>query len=89
MPALIPGGARDGDEDAVQCATRETCEEMGVCADDIEVLGRLPDRISTVDLFRTAPGRSLARFAQEPPRHTRREASPVVATGSRLPSRPS
>ena len=42
----FPGGARDGDEDAVQCATRETCEEMGVCKDDIEVLGRLPDRIS-------------------------------------------
>ncbi|MHC4958866.1 MAG: NUDIX hydrolase [Planctomycetota bacterium] len=42
----FPGGAREGDEDAVACAVRETCEEMGLCADDIDVLGRLPERVS-------------------------------------------
>jgi len=42
----FPGGAREDDEDAVACAVRETCEEMGLDADDLEVLGRLPDRVS-------------------------------------------
>jgi len=42
----FPGGAREDNEDAVTCATRETCEEMGLTADDLEVLGRLPDRVS-------------------------------------------
>jgi len=42
----FPGGAREGDEDAVTCAVRETCEEMGLCADDLDVLGRLPERVS-------------------------------------------
>ena len=42
----FPGGAREDSEDAVTCAVRETCEEMGLTADDLEVLGRLPDRVS-------------------------------------------
>jgi 8-oxo-dGTP pyrophosphatase MutT (NUDIX family) len=42
----FPGGAREGGEDAVACAVRETCEEMGLCAGDLSVLGRMPDRIS-------------------------------------------
>jgi len=42
----FPGGAREGDEDAVACALRETCEEMGLEHDDFAVLGRLPDRVS-------------------------------------------
>jgi len=42
----FPGGAREDDEDAVACAVRETCEEMGLDAADLEVLGRLPDRVS-------------------------------------------
>ncbi|MEE8106129.1 MAG: CoA pyrophosphatase [Planctomycetota bacterium] len=42
----FPGGAREGGEDAVTCAVRETCEEMGLQPDDIEVLGRMPDRVS-------------------------------------------
>ena len=36
------------------CAVRETCEEMGLQAGDIEVLGRLPDRVSIAG-FRVAP----------------------------------
>jgi 8-oxo-dGTP pyrophosphatase MutT (NUDIX family) len=42
----FPGGAREDNEDAVSCAVRETCEEMGLRTDDLEVLGRLPDRVS-------------------------------------------
>ncbi|MHC4134942.1 MAG: NUDIX hydrolase [Planctomycetota bacterium] len=42
----FPGGAREDNEDAVTCAVRETCEEMGLTTDDLEVLGRLPDRVS-------------------------------------------
>lgn len=50
----FPGGAREGDEDAVTCAVRETCEEMGLDPADLEVLGRLPDRVSIAG-FRVAP----------------------------------
>ena len=42
----FPGGARDENEDAVGCALRETCEEMGLGAADIDVLGRMSDRVS-------------------------------------------
>ncbi|MHC4548307.1 MAG: NUDIX hydrolase [Planctomycetota bacterium] len=50
----FPGGAREGDEDAVACAVRETCEEMGLDPDDLEVLGRLPDRVSIAG-FKVSP----------------------------------
>lgn len=42
----FPGGAREGPEDAAACAVRETCEEMGLSAGDLDVLGRMPDRVS-------------------------------------------
>jgi 8-oxo-dGTP pyrophosphatase MutT (NUDIX family) len=42
----FPGGAREGEEDAVACAVRETCEEMGLSREDLRVLGRMPDRVS-------------------------------------------
>jgi 8-oxo-dGTP pyrophosphatase MutT (NUDIX family) len=42
----FPGGARDGGEDAVTCAVRETCEEMGLEASHLAVLGRMPERVS-------------------------------------------
>jgi len=42
----FPGGAREGDEDAVACALRESEEEVGLRASEVEVLGRLPDRVS-------------------------------------------
>lgn len=38
----FPGGSWEpGDEDYVQTALRETCEEVGACAEDITILGQL------------------------------------------------
>lgn len=42
----FPGGGREGGEDAVACALRETDEEIGVGASQVDVIGRLPDRVS-------------------------------------------
>jgi 8-oxo-dGTP pyrophosphatase MutT (NUDIX family) len=42
----FPGGAREGDEDPVACALRETSEEVGIAPATVELLGRLPDRVS-------------------------------------------
>jgi 8-oxo-dGTP pyrophosphatase MutT (NUDIX family) len=42
----FPGGAREPDESAVDCALRESMEEMGVEPASVVLLGRLPDRVS-------------------------------------------
>jgi 8-oxo-dGTP pyrophosphatase MutT (NUDIX family) len=42
----FPGGAREGEEDPVACALRETSEEIGIAPATVELLGRLPDRVS-------------------------------------------
>jgi 8-oxo-dGTP pyrophosphatase MutT (NUDIX family) len=42
----FPGGAREGDEDALACALRESAEEVGIVPATVEVVGRLPDRVS-------------------------------------------
>jgi len=57
----LPGGAREAGEDAVTCAVRETCEEMGLDPADLRVLGRMPDRISIAG-FLVSP--FVARLAE-------------------------
>jgi len=57
----FPGGAREGDEDAVECAIRETCEEMGLSSGDLDVLGRLPERVA-ISAFRIVPFVARLRF---------------------------
>jgi len=42
----FPGGRREGSEDAVTCALRETEEELGVPRAALTVVARLPDRVS-------------------------------------------
>ncbi|MHC4924762.1 MAG: NUDIX hydrolase [Planctomycetota bacterium] len=42
----FPGGAREGDEDPLRCALRESEEEVGIDPESVEVLGRLGDRVS-------------------------------------------
>lgn len=42
----FPGGGREGDETPLQCALRETEEELGVAAAAFSVLGALPERAS-------------------------------------------
>lgn len=37
----FPGGAREGDEDALTCALRESHEEVGLAPESVDVLGRL------------------------------------------------
>lgn len=42
----FPGGRVEGGETAAQTAVRETCEELGVRPDQIELIGELPPEIS-------------------------------------------
>lgn len=59
----FPGGGREGDEDPLRCAVRETWEEIGLPVPSLDVLGRLPDRISIAG-FRVAA--FVARVTVEP-----------------------
>ena len=43
----FPGGAREGDEDPVRCALRESEEEIGIRPDAVVLLGALPSRTSS------------------------------------------
>ena len=42
----FPGGRLDPGEDAEQAALREAMEEVGLPADLVEIIGRLPDRLT-------------------------------------------
>lgn len=52
----FPGGAYDaGDGDLRATALRETYEEIGVCAEDVEILGNLDDQATTTSNFAITP----------------------------------
>jgi 8-oxo-dGTP pyrophosphatase MutT (NUDIX family) len=70
----FPGGARHGAEDALACALRESEEEVGLPASAVEVLGRLPDRVSIAGFLVAAfVGRAAppAAFRPDPREVTR------------------
>ena len=44
----FPGGAYDPeDQDIVQTALRESCEEIGLCSNEVKVLGCLEDQVTS------------------------------------------
>jgi 8-oxo-dGTP pyrophosphatase MutT (NUDIX family) len=51
----LPGGACEGDETTLAAAFRETCEELGVCPDTWEILGRLTSLYIPPSGFLVAP----------------------------------
>jgi 8-oxo-dGTP pyrophosphatase MutT (NUDIX family) len=51
----LPGGAREGDESLQATALRETCEELNVCPDTWDVLGRLTPLYIPPSGFRISP----------------------------------
>ncbi|MFO1052063.1 MAG: CoA pyrophosphatase [Planctomycetota bacterium] len=61
----FPGGAREGEEDPVSCALRESEEEIGLPPREVVLLGSLPPRISIARFWvhvvvgRIAPGLDL------------------------------
>jgi 8-oxo-dGTP pyrophosphatase MutT (NUDIX family) len=58
----FPGGMREGDEDLLKTALRETFEEVGIKEDKIESLGKFHDYISITG-YRVSP---FAGFIAEP-----------------------
>lgn len=59
----FPGGARhDADEDLATTALRETWEEVGVTPEDVEIIGRL-DQMITTSNFRVTPYVGVLRHA--------------------------
>lgn len=51
----FPGGKRDGDETALDCALREATEEVGLAREDVEILGELDEYDTVVTGFRVNP----------------------------------
>jgi len=51
----FPGGAQEGDETLVNAALRECAEEIGLMAEEIEILGELGDTISRTSNYIISP----------------------------------
>jgi 8-oxo-dGTP pyrophosphatase MutT (NUDIX family) len=51
----LPGGAREPGETPVETAIRETCEEIGICSDDIHLIGLLTPLYVSVSSFEIHP----------------------------------
>lgn len=51
----FPGGALDHGEELLAAALRETFEELGIPAGEVQVLGRLPEVDVAVSRFRVTP----------------------------------
>jgi 8-oxo-dGTP pyrophosphatase MutT (NUDIX family) len=58
----FPGGMREGNEDLIKTALRETFEEVGIEEDRVEILGRFHDYIS-IHGYRVTP---FAGFLRQP-----------------------
>jgi 8-oxo-dGTP pyrophosphatase MutT (NUDIX family) len=51
----LPGGAQEPGETPVETAIRETCEEIGICSDDITLIGPLTPLYVSVSGFEIHP----------------------------------
>ena len=51
----FPGGAREGEEMLVNTALRECAEEIGLMAEEVEILGELDDTISRTSNYIISP----------------------------------
>jgi len=51
----FPGGVREGDEILVNTALRECAEEIGLMAEEVEILGELDDTISRTSNYIITP----------------------------------
>lgn len=61
----FPGGKRDGDESALDCALREAQEEVGLAPSDVEVIGTLDEYDTVVTGFRITPFVGLVPYPYE------------------------
>jgi 8-oxo-dGTP pyrophosphatase MutT (NUDIX family) len=71
----LPGGAREPGETLLQTAIRETCEEVGICADEVHLIGALTPLYVSVSDFEIHP---FVGYLDERPHFT---ANPVEVAG--------
>ena len=55
----FPGGGQEGDETLVNTALRECAEEIGLMAEEVEILGELDDTISVTSNYIISPFAAL------------------------------
>lgn len=62
----FPGGSRDrSDKDYLQTAIRETCEEIGVCENDLVILGKIKPTVTLTTNFAIYPFAAIVK--KQPP----------------------